>query len=43
MKELKEITLNQKFSKGNGNEKQIKNFHKIYKKDLIKKIKLIKK
>ena len=33
MKELKKITLNQKFIKGNGNEKQIKNFQKIYKED----------
>ena len=31
MKELKEITLNQNFTKGNGNEKQIKDFDKIYK------------
>ena len=35
MKELKEITLNQNFSKGEGNEKQINNFDKIYKDDLI--------
>ena len=29
MKELKEITLNQKFMKGNGNEKQIDNFQLV--------------
>ena len=43
MKELKEITLNQNFIKGNGNEKQIKNFDKVYKDDLISKNKLKKK
>ena len=43
MKELKEITLNKKFSKGKGNEKQIKNFDKIYKDDLINKNKINKK
>ncbi len=43
MKELKEITLNQKFTKGEGNEKQIKDFDKIYKEDLISKNKLKKK
>ena len=43
MKELKEITLNQNFSKGEGNEKQIKNFDKIYKDDLINKNKIEKK
>ncbi len=37
MKELKEITLNEKFTKGQGNEKQIKDFDKIYKDDLISK------
>jgi len=42
MKELKEITLNQNFSKGEGNEKQIKNFDKIYKDDLINKNKILK-
>ena len=36
MKELKDITLNQKFIRGNGNEKQINNFQTIYKEDLIK-------
>ncbi len=43
MKELKEITLNEKFIKGEGNEKQIKDFDKIYKKDLISKNKIKKK
>ena len=40
MKELKEITLNKNFFEGNGNEKQIENFEKIYKDDLITKNKL---
>jgi len=43
MKELKEITLNQNFTEGNGNEKQIKDFDKVYKEDLISKNKLKKK
>ena len=43
MKELKEITLNKKFLEGKGNEKEIKNFQKIYKKDLIDKNKINKK
>ncbi len=43
MKELKEITLNQNFSYGKGEEKQIKDFDKIYKKDLIDKNKIKKK
>ena len=43
MKELKDITLNQKFIKGNGSEKQINNFQEIYKKDLISKNKIEKK
>jgi phosphomannomutase/phosphoglucomutase len=43
MKELKEITLNEKFTKGGGNEKQIKDFDKIYKDDLISKNKVKKK
>ena len=43
MRELKEITLNQNFTKGEGNEKQIKDFDKVYKKDLISKNKLRKK
>jgi len=43
MKELKEITLNEKFTKGEGGEKQIKDFDKIYKEDLISKNKIKKK
>ena len=43
MKELKDITLNQKFIKGEGNEKQIENFQKVYKDDLINKNKIKKK
>ena len=43
MKELKEITLNEKFLKGDGNEKEIKDFDKIYKNDLINKNKINKK
>ena len=43
MKELKEITLNHKFSEGQGNEKIIENFQKIYKNDLINKNKIKKK
>ena len=43
MNELKEITLNQKFTKGDGNEKKINNFDLIYKEDLINKNKLNKK
>ena len=43
MKELKEITLNQNFSKGEGDEKKIKNFDEIYKKDLINKNRIKKK
>ena len=43
MKELKEITLNEKFTKGEGSEKQIKDFDKIYKEDLINKNKIKKK
>ncbi len=35
MRELKDITLNEKFSNGEGNEKQIENFQQIYKDDLI--------
>ena len=35
MKELKDITLNEKFIEGKGTEKQIKNFQQIYKDDLI--------
>jgi len=43
MKELKDITLNQKFTEGKGNEKQIDNFKQIYKDDLINKNKINKK
>ena len=43
MKELKEITINGKFTKGEGQVKDINNFQEIYKKDLIKKNKINKK
>ncbi|WP_440925169.1 phosphomannomutase/phosphoglucomutase [Candidatus Pelagibacter sp.] len=43
MKELKEITLNEKFITGKGYEKQIKDFAKIYKDNLINKNKIKKK
>ena len=43
MKELKEITLNQKFTNGQGKEIEIKNFQEIYKKNLIEKNKINKK
>ena len=43
MKELKDITLNQKFIEGQGDEKQINDFQKIYKDDLINKNKIKKK
>ncbi len=43
MEELKEITLNQKFIEGKGNEKQIKDFQKVYKENLIKNNKINKK
>tara|TARA_B100001057_G_scaffold475309_1_gene541959 strand:+ start:19 stop:1473 length:1455 start_codon:yes stop_codon:yes gene_type:complete len=43
MKELKDITLNEKFTNGKGDEKQIKNFQQIYKDDLIKNNKIKKK
>ncbi len=43
MKELKDITLNQKFIEGKGSEKQISNFQEIYKNDLISKNKINKK
>jgi phosphomannomutase / phosphoglucomutase len=43
MKELKDITLNQKFIEGGGNEKKIEGFQKIYKDDLINKNKINKK
>ncbi len=37
MKELKDITLNQKFINGEGNIKKIDDFQNVYKNDLIKK------
>ena len=43
MKELKDITLNEKFSNGEGTVKQIENFQQIYKDDLINKNKIKKK
>ncbi len=43
MKELKEITLNQKFITNNGNEKKIDDYQDIYKDDLIKKNRINKK
>jgi phosphomannomutase/phosphoglucomutase len=43
MKELKDITLNNKFIEGKGNEKEINNFQSIYKNDLINKNKIKKK
>ncbi len=43
MKELKNITLNNKFIKGHGNEKEIIDFQSIYKNDLIDKNKIKKK
>ena len=43
MNELKDITLNQKFIEGNGNEKKINNFQKVYKENLINKNKIKKK
>ena len=43
MQELKEITLKEKFSKGEGAEKKIKNFQQVYKEDLINKNKISKK
>ena len=43
MKELKDITLNQKFIEGKGSEKEIKDLQKIYKEDLINKNKINKK
>ena len=43
MKELKEITLNEKFISGKGSEKQIENFQQVYKEDLIKSNKINKK
>ena len=43
MKELKDITLNEKFSNGEGTEKQIENFQQIYKDNLINSNKINKK
>ena len=43
MKELKDITLNQKFINGEGNVKKIDDFQNVYKNDLIKKNPLNKK
>ncbi len=43
MKELKDITLNEKFIKGKGNQKKINNFQKIYKDNLINNNKINKK
>ena len=43
MKELKDITLNEKFLLGDGTQKNIENFQKIYKDDLIKENKINKK
>ena len=43
MSELKEITLNQKFTTGKGNLKNIDNFKKIYIEDLVSKNKINKK
>ena len=43
MVELKEITLNKKFTNGQGKEIEIKNFQEIYKKNLIEKNKISKK
>ena len=43
MKELKDITLNQKFINGEGNIKKIDDFQNVYKKDLITKNPLNKK
>jgi phosphomannomutase/phosphoglucomutase len=40
MKELKDITLNQKFIQGQGSEKKIEGFQKIYKDDLTTKNKI---
>ncbi|MDC3053922.1 phosphomannomutase/phosphoglucomutase [Candidatus Pelagibacter sp.] len=43
MKELKDITLNNKFIEGHGNEKEISDFQSVYKDDLINKNKIKKK
>ena len=43
MNELQDLTLNKKFIKGKGKEKQIDNFQQVYKNDLISKNKINKK
>ena len=43
MRELKDITLNNKFIEGQGNEKEINDFQSVYKNDLINKNKIKKK
>ncbi len=43
MQELKDITLNNKFIEGKGNEKEISDFQSVYKDDLINKNKIKKK
>ena len=43
MKELKDITINEKFTNGNGQTKDIKNFQEIYKQNLIQKNRINKK
>ena len=43
MNELKEITLEKKFILGKGNDREIKDFQKIYIEDLINKYKIKKK
>jgi len=43
MEELKDITLNNKFIEGQGNEKEISDFQSVYKDDLINKNKIKKK
>jgi phosphomannomutase/phosphoglucomutase len=43
MQELKDITLNQKFIEGQGDQKKIDNFQQVYKDDLINKNKIKKK
>ena len=43
MKELKQITLSQNFTRGNGSKKQIKDFQQIYKNELTNKNKINKK
>ena len=43
MSELKNLTLNKKFIKGNGTSKNLDNFKKIYIDDLVKKNKIKKK